>query len=150
MTLLVYLDTSVFSVAVDERSPERRLLTEDFLARARTSCELSSSAIALAEIERTPDSNRRQRMLELFASVPSLPCSDEARALARIYLDDGIFSERQAEDAMHVAIAVCARQDVLASWNFRHLVNRERRARVLAVNAARGYPPIEILSPPEI
>jgi len=49
-----------------------------------------------------------------------------------------------------VAIAVAARQDILVSWNFRHLVNRRRRALVNEVNVLAGYPSIEILAPPEV
>jgi hypothetical protein len=53
-------------------------------------------------------------------------------------------------DAVHVAAATLSRQDVLVSWNFKHLVNRRRRAMVCGVNAAAGLPPIDILSPPEL
>jgi hypothetical protein len=53
-------------------------------------------------------------------------------------------------DALHVAIAVAARQDILVRWNFRHLVNRRRRALVNEVNIVAGYPSIEILAPPEV
>ena len=55
-----------------------------------------------------------------------------------------------AIDALHVAIAVATRQDILVSWNFRHLVNRRRRALVNEVNILTGYPSIEILAPPEV
>jgi len=36
------------------------------------------------------------------------------------------------------------------SWNFRHLVNRRRRALVNEVNILTGFPSIEILAPPEV
>jgi glycogen operon protein len=44
--------------------------------------------------------------------------------------------------AVHVAAAVLTRQDVLVSWNFRHLVNRRRRAQVNEVNISLGLPMI--------
>jgi hypothetical protein len=53
-------------------------------------------------------------------------------------------------DALHVAAAVLTRQDVLLSWNFKHLVNRRRRAKVNDVNVSQGLPMIEIVAPPEI
>ena len=53
-------------------------------------------------------------------------------------------------DAVHVAAATLTRQDVLVSWNFRHLVNRRRRAMVWSVNTTAGFPAIDILSPPEL
>ncbi len=53
-------------------------------------------------------------------------------------------------DALHVAVAVVTRQDIFVSWNFRHLVNRRRRALVNEVNVLMSHPPIEILAPPEV
>ena len=53
-------------------------------------------------------------------------------------------------DALHVAAAVATRQDILLSWNFRHLVNRRRRAMINDLNVAEGLPGIEIMVPPEI
>jgi hypothetical protein len=49
-----------------------------------------------------------------------------------------------------VAIATVGRLDVLASWNYRHLVNRRRRRAFNGVNALQGYRAIEIISPPEV
>ncbi len=53
-------------------------------------------------------------------------------------------------DAVHVAAAVFTRHDILLSWNFKHMVNRIRRAKVNEVNISLGLPIIEILAPPEI
>jgi hypothetical protein len=53
-------------------------------------------------------------------------------------------------DALHVAAAVLTRQDILLSWNFKHLVNRKRRALINQLNTAKSLPLIEILAPPEI
>ena len=53
-------------------------------------------------------------------------------------------------DALHVAAAVLHRQDILLSWNFKHLVNRRRRARVNDINISLGLPTLEILAPPEL
>jgi len=55
-----------------------------------------------------------------------------------------------ADDALHVAIAILTRQDVLVSWNFKHLVNQRRRAAIDALNISIGLPRIAILSPPEL
>jgi hypothetical protein len=40
---------------------------------------------------------------------------------------------------MHVAYATVYCMDVLLSWNFKHLANVRREARVSAVNVAEGY-----------
>jgi hypothetical protein len=65
-------------------------------------------------------------------------------------ITQGVFTAAMLNDAFHVAAAVVTRQDVLLSWNFRHLVNRRRRARVNEVNVEAGLPILEILAPPEL
>lgn len=79
-----------------------------------------------------------------------LPSSPEAEALASNYLAAAIFPPSVPEDALHVAIAVLNRQDVIVSWNFKHLVNQRRRAAIDALNLSIGLPPIIILAPPEV
>jgi hypothetical protein len=54
------------------------------------------------------------------------------------------------DDALHVAAAVLGRYDVLVSWNFRHLVNRRRRAALNSLNTSWGLPAIEIIAPAEL
>ena len=56
----------------------------------------------------------------------------------------------QARRRIRMAAAVLTRQDVLLSWNFKHLVNRRRRAQINDQNILLGLPTIEILAPPEI
>ncbi len=70
--------------------------------------------------------------------------------LAREYIAAGIFAPVTFNDALHVSAAVLTRQNVLLSWNFKHLVNRRRRAQVNQLNMSLDLPMIEILAPPEI
>ena len=147
--LRVYLDTSVFSAYFDEAVSDRQTQTEDFWKR-RSEFELSTSVVAREELEQTPDPARRLQLLTLVDGVMVHPVTDMMRSLAKSYIDSGVFTEVMYNDAVHVAAAVLTRQDVLLSWNFRHLVNRRRRALVNEVNVLAGYPSIEILAPPEV
>jgi hypothetical protein len=72
------------------------------------------------------------------------------RKLAASYLDAGTFTAATYNDALHVAVAVLMHQDVLLSWNFKHLVNRRRRAQINEKNISLGLPTIEIVAPPEL
>jgi hypothetical protein len=49
-----------------------------------------------------------------------------------------------------LAVATLARVEVLASWNFRHIVNLSRIRAYNAVNLREGHPLLEIRSPPEV
>jgi hypothetical protein len=98
----------------------------------------------------TPDPVRRANLLAMLPELQLHPVTEEMHHLAKSYVDADVFSPNVMNDAIHVAAAVLTRQDILVSWNFRHLVNRSRRARVNLVNAALGLPSVEILAPPEV
>lgn len=147
--LRLYLDTSVVSAYFDVRTPERQADTTAFFDR-KSEYSFFISELTLQELERTRDQGRRDEMNALLAGIPSIKITTDMELLGQRYIAAGIFSSKQQEDALHVAVAVIYGLDVLVSWNYRHLVNRRRRAMVLAVNAAQGYPSIEIISPPEV
>jgi hypothetical protein len=146
--LRVYLDTSVVSAYVDDRLPERKRATVEFWNRLGD-YEVAVSELTVTEIQATGGPPIREQMTELIRPFSILPV-EEARRLAQEYVLRGVFSPGTMEDAIHVAGAVASRQDMLVSWNFRHLVNRHRRALINEVNVLMGYPTIEILAPPEV
>jgi hypothetical protein len=112
--------------------------------------ETSTSELARQELSRTPEVDRRDQLLALLQGFTLYKVDLEMTELARQYISDEIFLPTMADDALHVAIAVMTRQDILLSWNFKHLVNRRRRALVNQLNIGRGLPTIEIVAPPEI
>lgn len=46
-----------------------------------------------------------------------------------------------------VAVATVAGADMILSWSFRHIVNRERIRKYNAVNRLNGYRQVDICSP---
>jgi len=108
------------------------------------------SEVVAAEIADAPD-----EVVEKYAEL--LECEPEfvertaaVEQLADTYLQRGILSPNFANDARHVALATVAGVDVLASWNFRHVVRFDRIRLFNAVNLESGYKPIEIYSPREV
>lgn len=145
----IYLDTSVISLHDDLRSPDRRALTREFWRRI-PEFDASVSELTTRGIRDTPDPLRREQMLKLVDGLMIHPITPDADRLAKRYLDAAIFPSTVPEDALHVAIAVLSRQDILVSWNFKHLVNQRRRAAIDALNVGLGLPTIAILAPPEL
>ena len=149
MKLRVYLDTSVFSAYCDSRVTDRQAATEEFWAR-REDFDLATSETAREELAEVPDEAVRTRLWALLQEVKIEPVTQEMRELARHYIGAGVFSPVMLNDALHVAAAVLTRQDVVLSWNFKHLVNRRRRAQVNQVNISLGLATVEIVAPPEV
>jgi len=112
--------------------------------------EASISDLVLDEVERTPDESRRSLMLALLADMAQITVTQEMHELADRYVQEGLFGPAMYNDALHVAVAVLSRQDILLSWNFKHLVNRRKRAQVNEMNVLLGLPTIEILAPSEL
>jgi hypothetical protein len=51
---------------------------------------------------------------------------------------------------LHIALATLNNADVLASWNFKHIVNLDRIRLYNSINLRLGYRLIEIRTPREI
>ena len=98
----------------------------------------------------TPDPARRTLLNQSLDGITVHTISSEMRQLAASYLEAGTFTAVTYNDALHVAAAVLTQQDVLLSWNFKHLVNRRRRAQINEGNISMGLRTIEIVAPPEI
>lgn len=146
MKLKIYLDTSVFSAYFDERAPDRRAQTVEFWERI-AAFDVCTSELAREELEKTPNADRRKRLLGLLDDLLLHAITEEILELSERYVQAGVFTTIMIND---VAAAVLTRQDLLLSWNFKHLVNRVRRAKINQVNVSQGLPTIEIIAPPEI
>lgn len=144
----VYVDTSVFGGVHDEEFAEA---SERFFERVRAGEYLVLlSQVTLDELLGAPE-NVRQVLGGLPAgSFVELPVDEDAKTLARAYVDAGALGQAFFEDASHVAIATVAGANLILSWNFRHIVNYRRIQKFNAVNLLNGYKTMDICSPLEI
>ena len=74
----------------------------------------------------------------------------EAILLADTYIKEKVVGKTSLEDCRHIALATINKLDVLASWNFKHIVNLDRIKGYNSVNYRLGYPMIEIRSPKDL
>ena len=75
---------------------------------------------------------------------------DEVIKLAETYINDGALTNKSYNDALHIALATINNADVLASWNFKHIVNINRIRLYNSINLKLGYKMLEIRTPREI
>ena len=76
--------------------------------------------------------------------------TEEAIKLANAYVKKGVVGKTSLEDCRHIALATINRVDVLASWNFKHIVNLDKIKGYNSVNLLLGYQMIEIRSPKDL
>jgi len=82
-----------------------------------------------------------------------MPVLEETAAsveLTRRYVAAGALPLNAESDARHIAIASVHDIRIIVSWNFRHMVNIERKRSINAVNLAEGLPLIDLVSPWEV
>lgn len=148
MTQKVYIDTSVIGGCFDQEFAEwSNRLFEDFKQGRRIAV---ISDITIDELSDAPE-----QVKDNFESIPDesleIVVSDqEARSLADKYIKEKVVSSKFYEDALHIAIATINQTNVLASWNFKHIVNLERIRMYNSVNMKEGYQILEIRTPREI
>ena len=146
--LRVYVDTSVIGGCDDEefRDSSRRLIERC----ARGEVTLVVSAVTFGELVSAP-----QAVRDVIPSIDPvhlerIEVTREVESLASRYIEDGVLARTMRADALHVAAATVAGVDVLASWNFRHLVNLRRIREFNEVNRSMGHPPLDIRTPKEL
>jgi hypothetical protein len=144
----VYLDASALGGRFDEEF-------EDAGTRFFALLEAGRFAAAVSDLLTDEMEDAPPKVKELFAEVLSggaerLQASPGAVALRDAYLAARVVTAKYGDDALHVAIATVSGTDVIASWNFRHLVNPTRIRGFNAVNAAHGYRPVVILTPGDL
>ena len=76
--------------------------------------------------------------------------TEEAIKLADKYIKEKVVGKTSMEDCRHIALATIHKVDVLASWNFKHIVNLDRIKGYNSVNMRLGYTIIEIRSPKDL
>jgi len=144
----IYIDTSVLGGYFDAEFETDTKLFFKGIEKKEVLVHLSE----ISQIELLP---APQHVKDLVQSIPQdclvmLDFSKEAQELANNYIREKALGTASLNDAYHIAIATVNRIDVLASWNFRHIVNLDKIRLFNAINLKFGYPVIDIRAPKEL
>ncbi len=78
------------------------------------------------------------------------PRGNPAVELAQTLIARGAVPPTEPEDALHIAIAVIAQVDYIASWNFAHIVGARAKLKLQLRMHEMGIAPIPIATPDEL
>ncbi len=131
----IYLYPSIISALFDDGNPERKSITESFFEEFSDKFEIYISDVTVAEIEKTPDEEKKKRMKEKIAEFPILKISDEIEDLSEELIYRHAIGELYHEDAYHVAIALINGMDILLYWDFRYWKNTVQE---IIINHSKG------------
>jgi predicted nucleic acid-binding protein len=144
----IYIDTSVVGVFFYEefKDATQRL----FKRLEKDEVRFVISDLLELELIQAP-----KRVSDLLLNYPTgrferIELTQEIMDLADKYITEKVVGKTSLEDCRHIALATINRVDVLASWNFKHIVNLDRIKGYNSVNLRLGYPTIEIRTPKEL
>jgi predicted nucleic acid-binding protein len=144
----IYIDTSVVGGFFDEEFQEATAM----LFKRLENNEVVFVVSDLLEIEllRAPQQVRELLSRYYSEKFERIELTEEADVLAESYIKEGVVGKTSLEDCRHIALATINKVDVLASWNFKHIVNLDRIKGYNSVNLRLGYAMIEIRSPKDL
>jgi predicted nucleic acid-binding protein len=120
----IYIDTSVVGGFFDDEFKEA---TQRLFKRLDDN-EVRFVISDLLELELI---QAPKHVNELLLKYPNdrferIELSEEVMSLADKYITEKVVGRTSLEDCRHIALATINRVDVLASWNFKHIVNLDR------------------------
>jgi len=144
----IYIDTSIVGGFFDiEFEKETKML---FQRLERKEIIFVTSDLLFEELDKAPQKVRY--LLDNYDenSLEKVFLSDEAKELAEKYIVEKVVGRTSLDDCRHIAIATINKVDVLASWNFKHIVNLMRIKGYNGVNLKNDYQILEIRNPKEL
>ncbi len=146
MKLSLYLETSVIGAYLDNGDPLRRDLTIRWFEHELSEYSAYSSILVQREIERISEPHRTG-YLKIIKPLERLELTEEVAILAEGYISRGIFHRKFMSDAVHVALASFHKIDYLVTWNFGHIANVRKQARLRLFNTTAGFFSPTIVTP---
>ena len=144
----IYIDTSVVGGYFDEEFKE----ATNMLFQRLENKEVHFVVSDLLDLELLNAPAHVKELLFNYSTdfFERVELTDEALQLADTYIEEKVVGKTSIEDCRHIALATIYKVDVLASWNFKHIVNLDRIKGYNSVNLRLGYAMIEIRSPKDL
>jgi len=149
--LKLYLETTIPNYVFAEDTPEKQNVTLRFWEKIRTRpYEVFVSEVVVAEIEKTKDLSKREKLLKVIEGLPLLELTESCRKFAQVLLNEKVIPPEYEPDALHIALGVINKMDAIVSWNLEHIVNIETKLAVRRICRKLGYGEVEIVTPEEV
>ncbi|WP_445736895.1 PIN domain protein [Mariniflexile sp.] len=144
----IYIDTSVVGGYYDEEFKESTIALFERLENNEIIFVVSD----LLDLELINAPEKVRTLLQKYPvdKFERIELNEESVNLANKYIAEKVVGKTSIEDCRHIALATINKVDVLASWNFKHIVNLDRIKGYNSVNLKLGYQMIEIRSPKDL
>jgi hypothetical protein len=144
----IYIDTSVVGGYFDEEFKEPTTMLFNRLENGEVIFVVSD--LLDLELIGAPQHVKDHLLKYSSDKFERVELTEDAIKLADTYIREKVVGKTSLEDCRHIALATIYKVDVLASWNFKHIVNLDRIKGYNSVNLRLGYSMIEIRSPKDL
>ena len=144
----IYIDTSIVGGFFDKEFAEPTKALFERLKRKEIVFVLSN--VLTKELLKAPQEVKDLLLLYKECEFENVELNQESESLANAYIDENVVGATSLDDCQHIAIATINKVDILASWNFKHIVNINRIRGYNGVNLKKGYATLEIRNPREL
>ena len=144
----IYIDTSVVGGYFDEEFKEATIKLFERLDNNEITFIVSD--LLDLELLNAPPLVKEHLLKYTADKFERVELTQDAIQLADAYIEAKVVGKTTLEDCRHIALATINKVDVLASWNFKHIVNLDRIKGYNSVNLRLGYSIIEIRSPKDL
>ena len=144
----IYIDTSIVGGYFDDEFKEATIKLFERLENNEVIFIVSD--LLDLELINAPAQVREHLLKYAADKFERIELTEDAIKLADTYILEKVVGRTSLEDCRHIALATIHKVDVLASWNFKHIVNLDRIKGYNSVNLRLGYSMIEIRSPKDL
>jgi predicted nucleic acid-binding protein len=144
----IYIDTSIVGGFFDKEFEEATKALFQRLKRKEVVFVLSN--VLKKELLNAPPQVRDLLQQYEECEFENVELTQESEKLANAYINEKVVGSTSLEDCLHIALATINKVDILASWNFKHIVNINRIRGYNGVNLKMGYSMLEIRNPKEL
>ena len=148
MTKRVYIDTSVVGGQFDKEFSADTIPFFDAVENGKLIILVSD--LVEAELLGAPQHVRDFLTTLPAQQIENIRLTQDAADLANHYILAKVVGQTSRADCQHIAMATLEKVDVLASWNFKHIVNLDKIRGYNGINYQLGHNMIEIRTPKEI
>ena len=146
--LKVYIDTSAIGYLDEQESPKEMVEMRKLWELIKQGIyEAAISPVVMDELMANKNIEKLNILLDFLKQIKYsvIEITDEVHDIAKSVIQNGILTEKNYNDCLHIGCAISSNCDIILSFNFKHMVNIHIIRGVRAISNLKGYKNMDIV-----